>query len=71
MSREIFCIGYEEHKEIVADWYVSLDAREPFIGTSEKREVLFSFRVDSQVNDEQISRVREALVQLASQPPGR
>lgn len=55
MSREIFCIGYEEHKEIVADWYVSLDAREPFIGTSEKREVLFSFRVDSQVNDEQIS----------------
>lgn len=57
MSREIYCIGYSERQEIVADWYTSAEARGLFLGSSGKREVIFSFPVGREVDDERISEI--------------
>ena len=61
MRRLIFCIGYEERNDIVADWYTSEKARTPFIGASGCEEVLFSFSVSAQTSDVQISAMAEDL----------
>lgn len=61
MRRLIFCIGYEERHDVVADWYTSEEARAPFIGASGCDEVLFSFTVSEQTSDAQISAMAEDL----------
>jgi len=61
MRAIIYCIGYEERKQIVADWYTSEEARALFIGASGTKEVLFTFTVSAQANDEQISAMADDL----------
>lgn len=61
MRRLIYCIGYEERNQIVADWYTSQEARAPFIGASGSEEVLFTFTVSEQTCDAQISAMAEDL----------
>lgn len=69
--RSIFCVGYEERGEVVADWYTSEQARDEWLGASgAKKEVVFYFGVTECTTQEQISAIATDLAWLKYTYPG-
>lgn len=69
--RSIFCVGYEERGEVVADWYTSEQARDEWLGQSgASREVAFFFGVPECTTEDQITAIADDLAWLKYTYPG-